>query len=209
MFSKIIISILVSMQIGMILVDKIAATVNNEVITISDIEKSLFFYPLLRAKGESENDLYLNQLKNLINYKIIYLENKGQFILNDEDYESIRISTIKRYGSIEKFRNILKNFDMNINDFKDFVKEKVLFEKVIKEKFKLKITVRFEEIKDFYQKEYVPLQKKMSQNPVSLIEIAPEIENYLRTKRINEKLSDWLDDVKKSYRISILLNQEG
>ena len=208
MFSKLLILFLVITQFGAILIDKIAATVNDEVITISDIEKSLFFYPILKSEGESENDLYLKQLNNMINYKVIYLDNREQFELTDADFESLRLAAIARYGSIENFRMVLKNFDMKIKDFRDFVKEKVFFEKVIKEKFKFQISVNFEEIKKFYYSEYIPKQKKLGITPISLIEIAPKIENLLRTKQINDKLSGWLDEVKKSYKIAILLNKK-
>lgn len=208
MFSKLIILFLTLLQFGMILIDKIAATVNDEVITISDIEKSLFFYPILRNKKESEHDLYLQQLENMVNYKIIYMENKGQFEITKEDFESIRLSEIKRYGSIESFMNILKNFDMDMNDFMDFVRDKVFFDKVVKEKFKLKIDVKFEEIEDFYKTEYLSLQKKLGMTPLSLIEIASEIEDHLRSKKINKQLSGWISDMRKSYKISILLDRE-
>jgi len=208
MFSKLIILFLTILQFGMILIDKIAATVNDEVITISDIEKSLFFYPILRNKKESEHDLYLQQLENMVNYKIIYMENKGQFEITKEDFESIRLSEIKRYGSIESFMNILKNFDMDMNDFMDFVRDKVFFDKVVKEKFKLKIDVKFEEIEDFYKTEYLSLQKKLGMTPLSLIEIASEIEDHLRSKKINKQLSGWISDMQKSYKISILLDRE-
>ncbi len=208
MFSKLIILFLTLLQFGMILIDKIAATVNDEVITISDIEKSLFFYPILRNKKESEHDLYLQQLENMVNYKIIYMENKGQFEITKEDFESIRLSEIKRYGSIENFMNILKNFDMDMNDFMDFVRDKVFFDKVVKEKFKLKIDVKFEEIEDFYKTEYLSLQKKLGMTPLSLIEIASEIEDHLRSKKINKQLSGWISDMRKSYKISILLDRE-
>ncbi len=208
MFYKLLILILLPLLQGMILVDRIAATVNEEVITLSDIEKSLFFYPVIRSKGESDEDLYSRQLDNMINYKIVYLENRSQFPLKDADFENIRIETIRRYGSLEQFRKILNNFDMNESDFMEFVREKVLFEKVVKEKFKFKINVSVSEIRDFYNSKYLPSQKSLGMTPGTMIEVTPDIENFLRIKKINEQLSGWINEIRKSYKVTIQLNKE-
>ncbi|MEN8154113.1 MAG: hypothetical protein ABFR75_08820 [Acidobacteriota bacterium] len=209
MFFKLLLSFFIAFQSGTILVDKIAAVVNDEIITVSDIDKSIQFNSPLRKKNESVSDFYLNELKNLINYKVIYIEYRDQFKLTEEDFEGVNRSTIEKYGSLTKFISILKKFDMDMNDFREFVKEKILFDKVIREKFQLNIIIDFKEIEKFYNKEYLTFQKELNLVPKTIIEMTPVIEKHLREKRITKKLTFWLDEIRSSYKIINILKRGG
>ncbi len=208
MFFKIIASLLIALQPGAVLVDKIAAVVNSEIITVSDIDKSLFFYSPLKNTGGDDKDLYLIELDNLINYKVVFLEFKDQFKLKREDFEDVQRTMIERYGSLENLVEILRKFDMDMADFKVFLTEKILYDKVIRDKYKLGIIVEFREIEEFYNKEYLPSQRAINLEPKSIIEMAPEIERHLRGEMVLEKLSGWLKNLKSSYSIKNILSLE-
>jgi len=50
MFSKILIYLLVLLQPSTIIIDKIAAVVNNEIITMTDIDKSIYLFPVFKKR---------------------------------------------------------------------------------------------------------------------------------------------------------------
>ena len=129
------------LQPDVILIDKIAAVVNEEIITQSDIDNAIRFYPILRKKDVYTQDFYISVLQDLINYKVVYLEYKDEFTLQQEDYIGVQTSIIKKLGSYNKLMRLLRQFDMKWEDFKDFIKEKVLYEKVLKNIFQIKITI--------------------------------------------------------------------
>lgn len=189
------------LQSGLILVDKIAAVVNGEIIAVSDIEKAINFYPILRRRNEADEVFYYRVLDELIHYKVIYLEYRSEFTLTDDDYEQVQSPILLKAGSMEKLRALLKSHQMEWNDFREFIREKVLYEKVLREKFPMKISIQFQEIEDFYQKEYVPSQQQVSLSPRTLIEMAPIIEKYLRKTKMEERMSGWMADVRSSYKI--------
>jgi hypothetical protein len=195
-------------QSDTILLDKIAAVVNEEIITLIDIDKALQFYPILRKKGESENQFYAKVLDDLINHKIIYLEHRDDFQLKEEDYVQVQSEAIEKMGSLDEFMRLLKSFDMQWQDFKDFVREKVVYEKVLAQQLQEKISVNFYEIENFYQQEYLPLQQQMGLTPRSLIDMSSLIENHLRKIRTGEKLADWLKEIRSSYQIKNKMSNE-
>jgi parvulin-like peptidyl-prolyl isomerase len=197
--------LLAFLQPGQILIDKIVGTVNNEIITLSDIEKSLQIFPFLQEPGEHEDDLYHRILNELINYKVVYQEYRNEFTLKEEDYEQIQLTAIERAGSLEKLMARLQKYDMTWADFRSFIRERAFFDKVLREKLQLKITVLFPEIEKFYQDEYSPAQILLKLEPQSLIEMAPVIEKHLRRKKTDEKLAGWLNELKSSYDIEIKL----
>jgi len=205
MIVKALLSLFILLQSGAILVDKIAAVVNEEIITIRDIERAIAFYPLLRQKNETEEAFYFRALSDLINYKVIFLEFSDEFNLSEKDFEPIQTPILNKAGSLEKLLAMLNNFTMNWSDFQNFIREKVLYEKVLREKFQMEITVPFNEIENFYNSDYLPSQKQLDLAPQTLIEMAPVIEKYLRQLRTDEQLSAWLNDLRANFKIEIKL----
>jgi hypothetical protein len=205
MIIKALLSLFILLQSGPILIDKIAAVVNDEIITIHDIERSIAFFPILRQNKESEEDFYFRILANLINYKVIFLEFSDEFNLSEEDFEQVQTPILKKAGSLEKLLSVLNNFTMSWNDSLNFLREKVLYEKVLREKLQMEITVPFNEIENFYNNDYFPSQQQLGLAPQTLIEMAPAIEKYLRQLRTEEQLSTWLNDLRSNYKIEIKL----
>jgi len=195
-------------QPDVILIDKIAAVVNEEIITQSDIDNAIRLYTILRKKDVSTQDFYISVLQDLINYKVVYLEYKDEFILRQEDYTGVQTSIINKLGSYNKLMRLLRQFDMKWEDFKDFIKEKVLYEKVLKNIFQIKITIDFKEIETFYNEQYLPSQKSLQLKPKTLIEMAPLIETQLRKDRTDEALAGWLKEITASYKIENKLIEE-
>jgi hypothetical protein len=195
-------------QPDVILIDKIAAVVNDEIITQSDIDKAIQFYPILRKKDVSTQDFYISVLQDLINYKVVHLEYKDEYTLQEEDYTEVQTSIINKLGSYNKLMRLLHQFDMQWEDFKEFIKERVFYEKVLQRIFQLKINIDFNEIETFYNEHYLPSQESLQLKPKTLIEMAPLIETQLRKDRTDEALAGWLKEITTSYKIENKLIEE-
>jgi hypothetical protein len=205
MVAKALLCLFILLQPGPILVDKIAATVNEEIITIHDIERAIAFFPMLRQNNESEENFYFRILGDLITYKTIALEYSDEFNLSEEDFEMVQTQILQKAGSLEKLLAVLSNFAMNWNDFLEFIREKVFYEKVLREKFQMEITIPFIEIEDFFNRDYLPSQQQLGLEPRTLVEMAPGIEKYLRELRTEKQLSAWLNNIRSAYKIEIKL----
>jgi hypothetical protein len=205
MLLKALLSLFVLLQPGPILVDRIAATVNEEVITVHDIERAIAFFPVARRDREAEEDFYARILDDLITFKVIALEYGEEFNLNEEDFEMVQTQILQKTGSLEKLQALLNGFAMSWSDFESFIREKVLYEKVLREKFQMEVTISFNEIEDFYNHDYLTSQQKLGLEPRTLVEMAPEIEKYLRKLRTEKQLSSWLNDIRTAYKIEITL----
>jgi hypothetical protein len=193
---------------NVILIDRIAAVVNDEIITLTDIDKAIRFYPGFRKKQESEKQFYLRVLEELINHKVVYLEYRNELELHEEDYDPVQTPVIDKLGSLENLMLLLDTFDMDWPDFKEFIKEKVVYEKVINERLQVTISINFKEIEKFYHNEYLPAQEQMDLKPRSLIEMTAQIESHLKKVRIQQKLAEWLKEIRSSYKIENKLSKE-
>ncbi|HLP61833.1 MAG TPA: hypothetical protein VK186_23530 [Candidatus Deferrimicrobium sp.] len=190
-----------SSRAELVTIDKIAASVNDEIITWSDIDKAIQFYPYFKKKDQNEHTFYLNVLQDLINHKMVYLEYGGEITLKEEDYTEEETAIIKKMGDYDKLIAVLTQYDMQWQDFREFIKEKVIYEKVLKQKFQLQISIPFQEIENFYNEQYLPQQLNLQLKPKTLIEMAPLIEAKLRKDRTEESLAEWLKEIKALYKI--------
>ena len=197
------------LQANTILIDKIAAVVDDEIITLTDIDKAIQVYPLEQAGAESGESFYIEVLHRLIAHKTVYLEYKDELKLTEEDYAAVQRPIIEKFGSLEKLLALLKRFDMDWADFKDFIKEKVVYEKVLKEKFLDEIKIDYREIETFYNREYVPRQQGLNLKVKNLVEMAPLIEKELKENRAEEKSFGWLQEIETSYHIINKLQKES
>lgn len=191
-----------------LLIDRVVAVVNDEIITLSDIQKATQLYPLFRDREESERDFQKRVLASLINHKVIYHEYRDEFLLSDEDYEEVQTPVINKVGSLGELMILLRYYDMDWQDFKQFITEKVLYEKVLNDQFSTKITIPYTEIQAFYNGKYLPVQKRLGLQARSLVEMTPLIEKYLRKTYTDDRLKTWLEDIKATYRIENLLFQD-
>lgn len=205
MIGKALFSLWILLQPGPVLVDKIAATVNNEIITVHDIERAIAFFPVQRRDDEPEESFFFRILSDLVTYKVISLEYGDEFNLGEEDFEAVQTQLLQKSGSLEQLLTTLSQFAMSWGDLEGFIREKVLYEKVLQEKFPMELAIPFEEIEEFFNRDYLPSQLQLGLEPRSLAEMAPQIETYLRTLRTEKQQSAWLNDIRAAYKVEIKL----
>lgn len=205
MIANALFSLFLLLQPGPVMVDKIAATVNNEIITVHDIERAIAFFPERRRDDEAEEGFFFRVLGDLITHKVISLEYGDEFNLGEEDFEAVQTQLLQKAGSLEKLLATLELFAMNWGELEQFIREKVLYEKVLREKFPMEMVIPFEEIEEFFQRDYLPSQLQLGLEPRSLAEMAPQIEKYLRTLRMEKQQSAWLGDIRSAYKVEIKL----
>ncbi|MCP4221487.1 MAG: hypothetical protein GY765_43080 [bacterium] len=189
-------------------IDKIAAVVNERLITLTDIHKAARLYAAFRKKEQTEEQFHLDVLRDLLNYKVVYLEYSDEITLEDEDYMEVQTLIIKNLGAYDKLLKVLGDFDMSWEDFKGFIKDKVMYEKVVRKNLQVSVSVGFKAIEAFYNNQYLPLQLGLQLKPKSLIEMAPVIETQLRKDRTEEEMAGWLKEITTSYRIENKLVEE-
>ncbi len=205
LWARVLLSWLMLPRPEAILVDRIAAQVNDQIITLHDIERAVTLFPEPRRENESEDQFFLRTLDELITHKVIALEFGAEFTANEEDREVVQRQILQKAGSLEALRATLEGFDMSWADFEAFIHEKALYEKVLREKFPMELVIPFEQIEEYYNRVFLPSRLQMGVEPQSLVEMAPQIESYLRRQRVEKQLSDWLNEIRSAYRIEIKL----
>lgn len=195
--------ILALLQPGAFLVDRIVAIVNGEIITLHDVERAAALLPLSRPDDESEASFHQRVLDELVNCKVIALEYGEEFNLSEEDYAAVQIRILQKSGALEKLTAMLAGLGMSWSDLREFIREKALYEKVLREKFPMDFAIPFSEVEDFYNREYLPSQLRLGLEPRALADMVPQIEIHLRNLSTQTRQAAWLADIRSSYTIAI------
>ena len=130
-------------------VNRVLATVGGEIITFT--EYKLFVKGL---EGESKDEVDETLLTKLIEEKIIIQEAKRKgFDASDVEVQKM-VEEFKTENGLskEELENFLKEEGLNINNYQQIVRGKVLLSKIISSEVDSKVIVRDGEIKESYQK---------------------------------------------------------
>ena len=188
------------------IIDRIVAVVNDQVITLTDLRIVEAFRLYDDEISEDVENRRFLILEKLINQKVIlHLARKDVSVKNEEI--DLALESVKDRIGLREFQNRLEEFGLNQDDISFYLQKKILFQKIISQKFSSGITVSLEEIKTYYEQVYLPSQKEKGIDPQPMIEIIDEIESLIRKKKAKEQVHDWISNLKKKAEIQIMLNR--
>lgn len=136
--------------------EKVLATVGAEVITLDEFEESFSStgkryasnYPMDRRNSLKLKAAYLNQL---IEEKLIMAEaEKMKIIVGTEEIDAAIAGLKKNYGDENSFKKVFIDEHLDLSEWREKVKKKLLVEKVIYQTVSSKVEISPEEIKDYY-----------------------------------------------------------
>ena len=148
-----------------VIVDRIVAVVNDEVITLSELDEAaapLYQKYLSHVEDPVERENLIRQirkrvLKQLIDQKLLDQEAKRLEIkVSDREIDSF-IENIKQQNHLsdEKFREFLAAQGLTYEEYRKQVAEQIKRIKLVQSHVQERIVVTDEEIKDYYRRHYL------------------------------------------------------
>jgi hypothetical protein len=186
-------------------VDGIAALVNEEAITLSDLKIAEAF-GLFEVEASNRADAYSQILEKLIHQKLVIGLTRDKIPVDHP--ELVReLEEIKKRKEPGEFELLLQRFGFNESDILDYIQEKIIFERIIEDRFGLAIVVRLAEIENHYRNTYIPLQESKGEDVLPLLDVLGEIEMALRNEKMDVMVGDWISGLKREADIQILLQR--
>lgn len=183
-------------------VDCLVATVNQEIITLTDLKIFREFLLTSPAGGWLSPEQLLNKV---IEIKVVVQAAKGEVSLSPEEVAAFRREVFQAGGD-EHISERLRFFGLAEAEFEAYLKEKLLYEKIISLHSSLKTGVTLREIEAYYTERYIPEEKLRGREPRPLIEVAGEVERQIRQEKLRRQLEDWKEGLRK--RVLIRVNNE-
>ncbi len=132
------------------LVDRVVASVNNDVITLSELDHAVEFNAALGGRNDAR--LREETLEGLINRQLLIQEAfRLKFVeISDQDVDAEVEKLKKRLGSEQAFADFLKRLDMNGQELRRMLGDRLLAERFIEKKIGLFVHVSREDAQDYF-----------------------------------------------------------
>lgn len=183
-------------------VDRIAAIVNDEVITLTDVKIIESFGLTDESEGAQNGDIYRSTLDSLINRKLV-VQLAGEGVTVDEEEIESYLSEIIQSIDPNRAERELIRFGLDWDDLKIYLQEKLLYQKILSNRFDLSVVVSIEEIEKFYEQVYVPAQRKKELEPQPMIEVLDQIERSIKRDKVKGQVEEWVRNLRREANIQI------
>ncbi len=184
------------------IVDRIVAIVNNEVITLTDIKIVEAFGLSDNMEGVLEEDKQSLILENLINQKLVVQIAGEGVTVSEEEVESYLSAIIQAIDPDLAERELLQ-FGLDWDDLKIYLRDKLLYQKILSNRFDLGVVVSIEEIERYYEQIYVPDQREKDLEPQPMIEVLDQIEISIKRNKVKGQVEEWVRNLKRQANIEI------
>lgn len=193
---------LVSGSSGGEVIDRIMAVVNDEVITLTDVnivEKFGLVDIPDETQGQSLQKIVLDQL---INQKLVIQMTGERIEVGEEELEAL-LSDIVQKTDPELAEKALLRFGLDWDDLKSYLRDKLLYQKIISQRFGMAVIVSIDEIEKYYEQVYVPSQREKNLDPQPMIDVLDQIESALKQEKVEGQIQEWIRNLKREANIQI------
>lgn len=186
-------------------VDRIVAVVNDEVITLTDVNIIQRFGLFDELEESPDVDRQTQILHRLIDQKLVVQLASERIKVDEEEIETF-LSDIVQRTDPELAGETLLQFGLDWDDLKSYIREKLLFQKIVSQRFSRGVIVSIEEIEEYYEQVYIPSQRDRGLNPQPMIELLDRIEGELKRVKIENQVQEWIANLKREANIQIKIS---
>lgn len=183
-------------------VDYIVAVVNEEVITLTDLKIAEAFGLYEEEVKTREESPRLTILQKLIDQKLVIQLSSEKMSIESEELDSFLSKLAEKMGD-DEVQKRLEEFGLNEDDLRECIREKILYQKNISEKFNQSVIISLKEIETYYRENYVPAKREKGIGPEPMMDILGWIESTIRQDKIKKQAEDWLNNLRRQADIQI------
>ena len=186
-------------------VDRIVAVVNDEVITLTDVNIIQKFGLFEDLEESPDVDKQTQILSRLMNQKVVIQLASERIMVSKEELEASLSDFIQKTDP-DFAGTALLQFGLDWDDLKSYLREKLLFQKIVSQRFNRGVIVSIEEIERYYEQVYVPSQRGKKLSPQPMIEVLDQIEGELQREKVEDQVQEWIDNLKREANIQIKIS---
>jgi hypothetical protein len=184
------------------IVDGIAARIEGDVLTESELNELSAFQRLVDGKATSRDEL----IRELTDQWIVNNEAQtSQFPRTSaRDVDQALASLEKQSGSHDDFQKRLAELGLTENAVRRQLDMQIYLERFLDYKFRPAAQIDEQQIDDYYNGEFTKQAQAHGQAVPPLDEVHAEIRHLLTERIITQRSAQWLDDTRARLRIEIL-----
>ena len=192
---------LAAAQAGVV-VDRVAARIENDVITLSDIRELAAYQRLAGREPAAESEL----LRDLIDQWIVANDAAAARFPGppqaqvDAEFEALR----NQVGPPEKFAARLRELKLTEADVRRLVSKQIFLDAYLERKFRAVARVQPGDVERYYRDEFTAQLQRRNQAVPPLDDVRDSITELLLERDITRRAQQWIDQARAQLDIEIL-----
>jgi hypothetical protein len=197
-------ALLIALPAAAVTVDRIAAVIDGQVLTVSEIAQmvELRFFPRL---GDSEDDYRREVLDALIAQALRYrdVERFGAQDIPADTIEARVVEIQRRFPSETEFAAALARAELTADELRALVKRQLQVEAYIQERFAPLVFVTNEEIDEYYRGAWREQRRERGLAVPALAEVRDEVRSALRLSRLQVEIDKWTSQLRARANVDV------
>lgn len=189
-------------------VDRIAAIVGTEAVTVSEIDGQLRIAAMLNRSAVPEGaEARREALDQLVDRRLILADPSAAPFLVDESRgveTQMREFRHQTFLGGRDFEAALAHYGLTEGELRDFVNESLVFEGYVFFRFRSGQAVSASDLEAYYREVYAPLRQAAGRPVEPLEEVAGTISETLLEARANRMLEERLEQLRSIRRVAVL-----
>jgi len=194
-----------SRQAPAAIVDRIAALVDRQVITVSEVSQmaEIRFFP--RKAGQSDDDSRHDILESLIAQALRFrdVERFGAEDIPKDSIEARFLDIQKRFPAAGDFAAAMQRAELSPDEVRALVKRQLQVEAYIQERFAPMIFVSTDEIEAYYRGDWSQQRRQRGLSIPPLAEVTEEIRTLLKSNRLQSEIDRWTTQLRARANVDI------
>lgn len=196
--------LLLAVPAGAVTVDRIAAVVDGQVITVSEISQmvEIRFFPR-RATGEEEHRREV--LDGLIAQALRFrdVERFGAQEISPDLIEARFLEIQRRFRSEEEFAAALARAELAADEVRALVRRQLQVEAYIQERFAPMVFVTSDEIEQYYGSTWAPARRERGLSVPPLAQVREEVRAAVQSTRLEDEIDRWTAQLRARANVDV------
>jgi len=183
-------------------VDGIAARIEDNIVTESEVRELAAFQELVDGRAQPRSEL----IRELADQWIVRGEaNAARYPPpSPEDVDSAYAKLVKQFPSPEEFKNRCARVGLTEADIRRILEQQLYLSRFLDYRFRPEAQVDDQQIERYYREELTPQLKARGQMVPPLDEVEDTIREVLVQRVINTQSKKWLDETRERLQIDIV-----
>lgn len=189
------------------IIDRMAAIVEGDVITTSEIDQMILLRIVARRPEESE-ETYRRRVLDWMIAQALRFRDVQRFGAEDvarDVIESRLEEIIGRFESREAFEEALVISEVTLDELRALIKRQLQVQASIEERSFIFVAV--EEVERYYREIWLPQRRRRGLDAVPLSAVRTEIRALLKSERLEQEIERWTEELRGRANVEILAVQ--
>lgn len=188
-----------------VLLDRIAAVVNQQVIAVSEINQmvELRFFP--HPAGQSDDEYRRETLEELIAQALRSrdVERFGAEEISKDSIEARRQQIMARFAAPADFQAALTRSELTLDELRAVIRRQLQVESYIQERFSPMIFIPNEDIESYYRGTWAEQRRQHSLAIPPLNDVREEIRSLLKASQLQKEVDTWTSQLRARANVDI------